>query len=61
MQFFAPIRTDDKVRIYNETQKILAFLRVYNWLGLVSGTRTFYEQNKEEFRMLLTMLKELIV
>ena len=29
-------------------------------LGLVDGTRTFYEENKEEFKLLLPMLKELI-
>jgi len=29
-------------------------------LGLVSGTRTFYEENPEEFKLLLPMLKELM-
>ena len=30
-------------------------------LGLVDGTRTFYEENKEEFKLLLPMLKDLII
>ena len=29
-------------------------------LGLVDGTRTFYEENIEEFKLLLPMLKEVI-
>jgi len=41
-------------------QKILVSLQGFKWLGLVSGTRTFYEENKEEFKLLLPMLKELI-
>jgi hypothetical protein len=35
-------------------------ISLFIWLGLVSGTRTFYEENKEEFKLLLPMLKELI-
>jgi len=33
---------------------------LFNWLGLVSGTRTFYEENIIEFKALLPMLKQII-